>query len=96
VTKKEEYTIHHRDRKGRPLTFPEHRHIRRPDDSLDHTVYRKPNHTNHYLNPGSHHHPSNIQAVLSNLVLEARALGDNESLHDELGVPQDHFQGKLI
>jgi hypothetical protein len=26
----------------------------------------------------------------------ARALFDNESLDDELEVPQDHFQGKLI
>jgi hypothetical protein len=94
VTKIEEYTFHHGDGEGRPLTFPEHRHIRRPDDSLGHKVYRKPNHTNPYLNPGSHHHPSKIQAFLSNLVLVARALCDNESLHDEFGVPQDHLQGK--
>jgi hypothetical protein len=47
---------------------------RRPDGSLGHKVYRKPTHTNLYLNPGSHHHPSNKQAVLATLVHRARAL----------------------
>ena len=57
---------------------------RRPDGSLGHKVYRKPTHTNLYLNPGSHHHPSNKQAILATLVHRARALCDNESLHGEL------------
>jgi hypothetical protein len=34
----------------------------KPDDSLGHKVYRKPTHTNPYLNSNSHHHPSNKQA----------------------------------
>jgi hypothetical protein len=38
---------------------------RRPDGSLGHKVYRKPSHTNLYLNAKSHLHPSNKQAVLS-------------------------------
>jgi hypothetical protein len=58
--------------------------FRRPDGSLGHKVYRKPTHTNLYLNPGSHHHPSNKQAILATLVHRARALCDKESLHGEL------------
>jgi hypothetical protein len=41
---------------------------RRTDVSLGRKVYRKSTHTNLYLNPGSHHHPSNKQAVLATLV----------------------------
>jgi hypothetical protein len=36
---------------------------RRLDGSLGHKVYQKSTHINLYLNSGSHHHPSNIQAV---------------------------------
>jgi hypothetical protein len=36
---------------------------RRCDGSLGHKIYRKPTHTDLYLNPGSHH-PTIIQAVL--------------------------------
>jgi hypothetical protein len=56
----------------------------KPYGSLGHNVYRKPTHTNLYLNPNFHHHPSNIQAVLSTLVHRARSLCDQESLHGEL------------
>jgi hypothetical protein len=47
---------------------------RRPDGSLGYRVYRKPAHTNLYLNAGPHYYPSNKQAVLSTLVHGARAL----------------------
>lgn len=53
---------------------------RRPDGSLGHKVHRKPTHANIYPNPGSHHHPSNRQAILSISVHTARALCDKESL----------------
>jgi hypothetical protein len=43
-------------------------------------VYRKPTHTNIYLNTNSHHHLSNKQAVLSTLIHRARALCDDDSL----------------
>jgi UTP:GlnB (protein PII) uridylyltransferase len=59
-------------------------------------VYQKPTHTNLYLNPGSHHHPSSNQAVLAALVLRARALCGRESLHDEFDVLEDHFQEKWV
>jgi hypothetical protein len=57
---------------------------RRPDGSLAHKVYRKPTHSNLYWKLRSHHHSSNIQAVLSALVQRAGALGDSEHLRDEL------------
>ena len=57
---------------------------KRPDGALGHKVFRKPTHTNLYLNPGSHHHPSNIQGVLSTLVHRTRAFCDQESLHDAM------------
>jgi hypothetical protein len=49
-------------------------------------------HTNLYLNPGSHHHPSSKQAVLSTLVQRARALCDQDSLHAELVFLRDVFK----
>jgi hypothetical protein len=57
---------------------------RRPDGSLGHKMYRKPTHTNLYLNAKSHHHPSNKQAALSILLHSARALCDEDSLQAEL------------
>jgi hypothetical protein len=45
---------------------------RRQDGSLSHKVYRKPSHSNLYLNPGSHYHPSKIQAGSFNLVAQGQ------------------------
>jgi hypothetical protein len=56
----------------------------KPDGSLGHKVYRKPTHTNLYLNSNSHNYPSNKQAVLSTMVHRARSLCDQDSLHGEL------------
>jgi hypothetical protein len=55
-------------------------------------VYRKPIHTNLYLNSKSHHHPSNKQAVLSTLIHRARALCDEDSLQAELLFLKDVFK----
>jgi hypothetical protein len=57
---------------------------RRTVGCLGHKVYRKPTHTNLYLNSGSHHHPSSKQAILAAVLLRTRALCDKESLHGEL------------
>jgi hypothetical protein len=65
---------------------------RRRDGSLDHRVYRKPTHTNIYLNAGFHHHPSSKQAALSTLVDRARAICDEDSLHAELVFLRDIFR----
>jgi hypothetical protein len=65
---------------------------RRPDGSLGHKVYRKPTHTNLYLNAKSHHHPSKKQAVLSTLIHRARALCDEDSLQTLLVFLRDVFK----
>jgi hypothetical protein len=65
---------------------------RRPNCSLGHKVYRKPTHTNLYLNAKSHHHPSNKQVVLSTLIHRARALCDEDSLLAELVFLRDIFK----
>jgi hypothetical protein len=65
---------------------------RKPAGSLGHKVYRKPTHTNLYLNLNSHHHTSNKQAVLSNLIHRARAFCDEDSLQAELVFLKDVFK----
>lgn len=67
---------------------------RRPDSSMDHQVCRKPTHTDPYVSSGSHHHPSNIQAVLSTLVHRAKAVCDN--LHDELELWENRYSIRQI
>ena len=57
---------------------------RKTDGSLGHKVYRKPTHTNLYLNQLSHHHPANKQSVLSSLIHRAKPLCDQDSLAQEL------------
>jgi hypothetical protein len=74
------------------VPFPDIDIYRRPDGFLGHRVYRKPTHTNLYLNAGSHHHPSNKQAALSTLVHRARALCDQDSLPVELVLLRDIFR----
>jgi hypothetical protein len=59
---------------------------------LGHKVYRRPIHTNLYLNAKSHHHPSNKQAVLSTLIHRARALCHEDSLQAELVFLKDVFK----
>jgi hypothetical protein len=66
------------------LHFTDNDVYRKPDGSLGHKVYRKPSHTNLYLNSNSHRQPSNKQAALSTLVRMARSLCDQKSLHSEL------------
>jgi hypothetical protein len=56
------------------------------------TVYRKPTRTNLYLNTKSHHHPSNIQAVLSTMVHRVRAMCDEDKTVHGVGVPEGLFR----
>ncbi|XP_046976615.1 uncharacterized protein LOC124542804 [Vanessa cardui] len=58
--------------------------IKNPDNTLSHTVYRKPTHTNKYLNGDSHHHPSQLATVGKSLFQRAHHLCDAEHLEDEL------------
>ena len=59
--------------------------------TVDHKVYQEPTHTNLYLDHGSHHRPSNVQAVLSSLVHGARALCDKR-IHAELELLKNTFR----
>jgi hypothetical protein len=65
---------------------------RKEDGSLGHTVYRKPTHTDLYLNGQSHHHPSQKAAVLSTLVHRAKLISDNTSISAEL----DHLKHTFL
>ncbi|XP_071446166.1 uncharacterized protein [Hetaerina americana] len=57
---------------------------RKRDGRLGHSVYRKPTHTDPYLNGNSHHHPAQRDAVLSSLIHRAKARADKESLPAEI------------
>ena len=50
----------------RHLVTPKH------DGSLETTVYRKPTHTNQYLQWGSHHAVTNIYSIISTLLHRAK------------------------
>lgn len=56
----------------------------RHDGSLSHSVYRKPTHTDRYLNAGSHHHPRHLDAVVTSLTNRAYDLCDEDHLQGEL------------
>nr|XP_023028757.1 uncharacterized protein LOC111516897 [Leptinotarsa decemlineata] len=48
------------------------------------TVYRKPTHTNRYLNANSHHHPAQTNSVLNSLIHRSINLMDHHSKPQEL------------
>ncbi|XP_047998166.1 uncharacterized protein LOC125235611 [Leguminivora glycinivorella] len=73
----------------RSLPFLDVKVIGRVDGTLTHTVYRKPTHTDRYLNALSHHHPRHLQSVVSSLVNRAYDLCDPEYLKDELSHIQE-------
>ena len=56
---------------------------KRIDGSLGHEVYRKPTHTDRYLNAYSHHHPSQKASLMATLLHCAYKLSDAESLAKE-------------
>ena len=62
------------------------------DGSLGHKLYRKPTHTNLYLQQKSHHHPANQHSVLSSVIHRAKALCDQQSLAPELTFLTSVFQ----
>ncbi|XP_063547523.1 uncharacterized protein LOC134754960, partial [Cydia strobilella] len=57
---------------------------RDPDNTLGRTVYRKPTHTDRYLNGKSHHHPSQLVTVGKSLFLRAQRICDDQHLAAEL------------
>jgi hypothetical protein len=66
------------------LPFSDINVYRRPDGTLGHRIYRKPTHTNRYLRPMSHHHPSKKHPVLPTLFFRAKAICDKDNLAQEL------------
>ncbi|XP_060531558.1 uncharacterized protein LOC132705141 [Cylas formicarius] len=48
--------------------------IKKETGHLDHTVYRKPTHTNRYQNANSHHHPAQLQSVITTLITRSETL----------------------
>jgi len=69
---------------GGHLPFSDVDIYRRNYGSLSHEVYRKPTHTNLYLQQSSHHHPANKPSVLTSLTQRTRTLSDQDSLPQEL------------
>ncbi|XP_063529201.1 uncharacterized protein LOC134740600 [Cydia strobilella] len=57
---------------------------RNPDNTLGRTVYRKPTHTDRYLNGKSHHHPSQLVTVGKSLFQRAQRICDDQHLAAEL------------
>ena len=65
--------------------------IRSDDGKLKHTVYRKPTHTNRYLNARSHHPPQQLQGVLRTLVHRAEKVADPEHRKQEEDILKQAF-----
>ena len=57
---------------------------RTPQGSLSHEVYRKPTHTDRYLNYRSYHHPSVLRSINKTLVKRAHEVSDQTHLQGEL------------
>jgi hypothetical protein len=58
--------------------------VRKSDGSLGHTVYRKPTHTNRYLNAESHHHPAQLASVANTLATRSKRLADKDHATAEM------------
>ncbi|XP_023028461.2 uncharacterized protein [Leptinotarsa decemlineata] len=58
--------------------------ITKPNNSFSYTVYRKPTHTNCYLNGKSHHYPAQLNSVLNSLIHRFIRLSDNHNRSREL------------
>lgn len=67
--------------------------IRKPDGTLGYTVYRKPTHTNRYLNAFSHHHPAQLQSVINTLICRSKRLSDDEHREEEMNNIRDGLLG---
>jgi len=66
------------------LPFLDVRVTRNPDGRLGHCVYRKPTHTDRYLNASSHHHPAQKSSVINSLVHRAISISQPDKLESEL------------
>nr|XP_054772286.1 uncharacterized protein LOC129280268 [Lytechinus pictus] len=66
------------------IPFLDVRITKTPSGFPSHQVYRKPFHTDRYLNFRSHHHPSVHQSVARTLIRRAHQLSDKAHLQQEL------------
>ena len=66
------------------IPFPDTLITRTAQGSLTHQVYRKPTHTDRYLNYRLFHHPSVLRSINSTLVRRAHMVSDQEHLPGEL------------
>ncbi|XP_045466657.1 uncharacterized protein LOC123675351 [Harmonia axyridis] len=66
--------------------------VAKSNDSFTHTIYRKPTHTNRYLNANSHHHPSQINSVLNSLIHRSIKLTDSLHITQEINILQTALQ----
>ena len=55
-----------------------------PTEGFTHTIYRKPTHTNRYLNANSHNHPAQLNSVVHTLVSRSLKLTDNNNKNTEI------------
>ena len=85
-----EFTIQHEDDKH-SLSFLDIALTRNQDGTLNHAVFRKPTHTDRYLNYRSFHHPAIKSSVCKTLVNRAYNVCDKESITKEL----DHLNAVL-
>ena len=74
------------------LAFLDVKVMRYRDGTLGHSVYRKPTHTNRYLNANSHHHPSQKQGLIKTLVKRAQRICEAKHLGPEMSLLSNALQ----
>ncbi|KAK5650370.1 hypothetical protein RI129_001399 [Pyrocoelia pectoralis] len=57
---------------------------RNNDNNFNYSVYRKPTHTNRYLNANSHHHPTQLNSVIETLIVTSLRLTEKHNQNYEL------------
>ena len=65
--------------------------VKREGQRLGHKVYRKPTHTDRYLNSQSNHHPSQKMGVIKTLTERARTVCQPTYLRDEIAHLKETF-----
>ncbi|XP_030767905.1 uncharacterized protein LOC115891557 [Sitophilus oryzae] len=78
-----EHKIYHGNRSKQPTGLPRCA-CQEKWRNLDHTVYRKPTHTDRYLHKLSNHHPSQKQGIIGILANRARRICAKEHIQEEL------------
>ena len=65
--------------------------VTREGEKLGHTVYRKPTHTDRYLNKDSNHHPCQKRGIIKTLTERARVICQPEHLGEEIKHLEEAF-----